>query len=157
MPRRWIPLTGCTTIVLLAVWSVVQNLVLNPLATAPGRSLPQIHADITAAGESMDSGLVLAVAGLGVGLAFALLLTGRRRQHANPRAAATGFLVLGVFAAPAHWLASFGPNIALADTYQTSGAAHSPWGWPIYLASGLCLIALILLAHPAREPHAATS
>lgn len=145
MIRRVIPLTGCLAVTALAIWSVVQNLVLNPLATAPGRSLAQIHTDVAAAGESLDAWLVLGIAGVEVALAVGLLGHGRRRPQPNPRADTQGFLALGALAAPAHWFASFGPNIALADTYQTSGAAHSPWGLPIYVASGMCLLGLVAL------------
>ncbi|WP_420175166.1 hypothetical protein [Luteococcus sp. OSA5] len=63
MTRRCVPLLGFVGIALLAVWSVVQNLVLNPLATAPERTLSQVHADVAAAGESLDVPIVVGSSG----------------------------------------------------------------------------------------------
>lgn len=144
-----IPMVGCTGIVLLALWSVVHNLVPNPLATAPGRSLAQIHQEVAAAGEPLEVAVVLGISGQGIALARATMRACWRRHRRDPRADAISFLLLGVLAAPAHWLASVGPGMALADTYLTTGAAHSPWGLPLYVASGLCLLGLpALLLRP---------
>ncbi|SJN39974.1 hypothetical protein FM114_11860 [Luteococcus japonicus LSP_Lj1] len=79
-----IPMVGCTGIVLLALWSVVHNLVPNPLATAPGRSLAQIHQEVAAAGESLEVAVVLGISGQGIALARAALRACWRRHRRDP-------------------------------------------------------------------------
>lgn len=134
------------------VASVVQNLVLNPLAVAPGQPLSRIWADVERAGESLDAWLVVAIAVVPL-----LVATGILRQAARggpERVRGTTMMLLGVVVsiAPLHWLSSFAPNIALADTYDTTGAAHSPWGAVVYALSGLAA-ALLMMGAVLRARH----
>ncbi len=70
-------------------------------------------------------------------------LAGRPRPAARlVRSVAAAYLVLLVLGTPAYWVASFGPGMALADTYAISGADSSPWPAPLYVTSGLALVAL---------------
>ncbi|MEL4505664.1 hypothetical protein AAEX63_12185 [Luteococcus sp. H138] len=146
---RRICVSGFAATVAVTALSVTQNLVLNPLASAPGRSLAQIRADVAAAGESLDAPLVLGIAALYLVAGVVMLAEHLRRPRPSWRSPASAFLLLLAFAAPMHWFTSFGPGIALADTYQISGATHSPWGWPVYLISLASLAGLIVLV-PAR-------
>lgn len=130
---------------LYAAWGAVQILVLNPLAAAPGMTLSEIHAALTAAGEGIGviaviaflaSGLVLAV------IAAALLVS----ERAAPDLAAAIFLGVLVLGTPAYFVASFGPGMALADTFMISGADASPWAAPLYIVSLLALGAILGVA-----------
>ncbi|WP_394275435.1 hypothetical protein [Luteococcus sp.] len=129
-------IAGHALLVVTVALSLMQNLVLNPLAAVPGHSLGQIQAEVAAAGQSLDTGLVIAAAVVYLGLATALLVRTRS-------AVLAAVLLAGV--APLHWFSSFGPGIALADTYGISGAPQAPWGWLVMalaLAGGGVLLAM---------------
>ena len=53
------------------------------------------------------------------------------------------FLVLLALGAPAYFWANFGPGMALADTFFVSGGDHSPWSAPLYVTSGLAVLARV--------------
>lgn len=127
---------GHALVVLTLALSLMQNLVLNPLATVPGHSLGQIQAEVAGAGQSLDVGLVIAIAVAYSGLATALLVRTRSTVL-------SAVLLAGVV--PSHWFSSFAPGIALADTYGISGAPQAPWGWLVMalaLGGGGVLLAL---------------
>lgn len=112
-------IAGHGLLVVTLALSLLQNLVLIPLAAVPGYSLRQIQGEVAAAGQSLDAGLVIAVAVVHLGLATALLATTRSVVLAG---------IMLILAAPLHWFSSFAPGIALADTYGISGAPQAPWG-----------------------------
>jgi len=141
----FIAAVGTALVTAYAVWGAVQILVLNPLSAAPGRDLGQIHADMAAVDESLHASATLGVLGLGIGLAFVLLLLIVVRRDATPRAAVFGYLVLLVFGAPAYFIASFGAGMGLADTYMISGADYSPWARPLYAISLLGLLSALTI------------
>lgn len=149
---------GTLAVAAYAAWAAVQILVLNPLAAAPGRSLAEIHADITSAQQWSGPGQVFAILGLGVVLAVVALAG----VLLFPGASATGtvavYLALLVFGAPGYFWASFDSGMSLADTYGIGGGDHSPWALPLYAVSVLALVALVALAVAAaarRRPAAA--
>ena len=143
---------GTVLVFLYATLAAVQILVLNPLAVAPGTSLEQIHADLAQAGESLGTPFVLAFLSLGPALSVLLMFLLARQPRVGARATGIGYAVLLAFGAPASFIASFGPGMALADTYLTSGADHSGWSSVLYGVSALALaVAVVLSIIPQRD------
>ncbi len=134
---------GMIAVIAYAVLAGLQILVLNPRYAVPGKDLAAIGRDLDAAGESMQPGYTFAVLGLGVALALLTFVVLTRRSDATARAALVAYLVMLVFGAPAYFVASFAPGMALADTYMISGADYSPWSVPLYAVSGLAIVALV--------------
>ncbi len=135
---------GTVLVVAYALLAALQILVLNPLASVPGKDLGQIYAAVAAAGESMGAPAVITDLLVGPAIAITLLLLRARRRPVQPaRAAAIPYLALLVLGAPAYFWASFGPGMSLADTFMIDGHDHSPWARPLYVTSGLALAALI--------------
>ncbi len=130
------------TVGLYAAWALVQILVLNPLAAVPGAPLAQIYSDVEAAGQSMDVWLVVTFMAVGPLAMLALLVVAAARpmQWRIPAIAGLSVLTVGPLA---YWWASVAPGMGLADTYFISGGDHSPWAWPLVVASAAALIALI--------------
>ena len=137
---------GTLLVTAYAVFATVQILVLNPLATVPGTDLGQIHAGLTAAGESSSWPPVAIVLGLGVALALLVLVLVARRRDGSVTAVVCAYLCLLAFGAPAYFVASFGPGMALADAYLTSGGDHSRWSLALYATSGLALLGVLAVA-----------
>lgn len=137
-----VAIIGAGTLIAYALLAAVQILVWNPLAAVPGTGLAQIYSEVAAAGESMGAGRVIAFLAVGPLAALALLVAVWRRPVRQARNVAVLYLLLAL-GAPATFWASFGPAVALADTYFVSGGDHSPWTVPLYLASGLAVVALI--------------
>ncbi|MEI5005107.1 hypothetical protein RB202_08030 [Micrococcus yunnanensis] len=143
---------------MLALLGALQTLVLNPLAAAPAdRSLTQIYADLAPQVSVFELAAFPALAFFaGIGGALVLGRLARRRPRIDPLMLLTMGLGLLTAAAPAYWVASFGMGLGLADTYMISGGDHSPWAWPIHLAStaaalGL-LVCLIARSRGLRHP-----
>ena len=144
-------IVGTIAVFLYAVLAAVQILVLNPLAFAPGKPLSQIHTDLAQAGEAIGTPLVLAILGLGPALAVLLMLLLSRQPAVGARVVGIGYAVLLAFGAPAYFIASFGPGMALADTYLTSGADHSGWSFVLYgVSAGAIVVAAVLALVPQR-------
>lgn len=141
-----ISVLGTVSVVVYAGLAALQILVLNPLAARPGASLAQIHADMAAMNEAPGTAMTLAILGLGVALAVMLLVLLVRRADATPVAALLGYLSVIVMGAPAYFIASFGPGMALADTYGIGGADYSRWALPLYAASLAALVAILVIA-----------
>lgn len=158
MPRRRavlvIAVAGTVAVVTYAVVAALQILVLNPRAGAPGLSLEQIHADMAAMNEAPGTVGVLIFLGLGVVLALGLLVLLATRADATPRAAAYAYLLMLALGAPVYFVASFGPGMALADTYFISGGDHTPWGAVLYCVS---LAALVGVAVSLIVPRSKTA
>lgn len=143
---RRIAALGTLAVVAYAALAAVQILVLNPLAAVPGRTLPQIEAELARWGESLGTPRVLGLLGFGVTLAVALLVTAWLDKDPAPWDYALGYLAMLVLGAPAYFVASFGAGMALADSFGISGGDHAPWALPLYIASALALVALVTLA-----------
>ena len=95
------------------------------------------------AGESLMPTTVLGILGAGVCLAIgtaAVCIVTR----AHPVVPAMTFLALLMGGAPAYFVASFGPGMALADTFGIGGADASPWALPLFAVSALAAIAVLV-------------
>lgn len=151
-PTRTVAIVGTLAVIAFATLAALQILVLNPLAAAPGRTLPEIHAEMARWGESLGTPWVLGILLVGVALAVAMLVDAWRDRSPHPPMYAGGYLGLLTLGTPAYWLASFGAGMALADTFATTGGDHSPWAAPLYVVSGTAWAGLIvLLALSARR------
>lgn len=135
---------GTVLVVAYSLLAALQILVLNPLASVPGKNLGQIYAGVAAAGETMGAPAVITDLLVGPAIAITLLVLRARRRPVQPaRSAAIPYLALLVLGAPAYFWASFGPGMSLADTFMIDGYDHSPWAQPLYVTSGLALVALV--------------
>lgn len=141
---RVVAIVGTVVVVAYALVAAVQILVLNPLAAVPGVELSQIYADVAAAGESMDAPLVLAGLAVGPAVAIALLVRTWRRPDGEARIVVVQYLALVALGAFGYFWASFGPGMALADTYGISGGDHSPWAAPLQAASGVAFVVFLM-------------
>ena len=149
-PTFVIAVLGTLAVGLYAVWGAVQILVLNPLAAAPGMTLTEIHTALTAANERI--GVIAVVAFLASGLVIAVIAaTVLVSRRAAPELAAAVFLGILVLGTPAYFVASFGPGMALADTFMISGADASPWAAPLYVVSLLAQGAILGVALRGRR------
>ncbi|RFP68441.1 hypothetical protein D0N42_10950, partial [Micrococcus luteus] len=140
----------------VAALAALQVFVLNPLAAAPGdRGLGRIYADLSAAGQlGVPFVLPVVILAAGFGVAAILWFLTWRREEVDPLAVLVLGLASLIAASPAYFMASFGPGMALADTYGIGGGDHSPWAWPIYVVSvlasaGLVAVVVLLLRGPA--------
>lgn len=137
---RMIALLGTLAVLSYGLLAALQIAVLNPLAAVPGKGLGQIYADAASAGQPMGAGwLFMAV---GPVIAVAIMLWAWRQLELQPSRIALTYVVLVALGAPAYFFASFGPGMALADTYMISGGDYSPWAMPLYVVSGLAVIVL---------------
>ena len=143
LSARAVALIGTGAVVAYALLAAVQILVWNPQAAVPGVGLDQIYADVAATGESMAAGMVIAFLAVGPLLAIALLVGAWRRPEGRASVVGVPFLVLLALGAPAYFWANFGPGMALADTFFVSGGDHSAWSAPLYVTSGLAVLALV--------------
>ena len=143
LSARAVALIGTGAVVAYALLAAVQILVWNPQAAVPGVGLDQIYADVAATGESMAAGMVIAFLTVGPLLAIALLVGAWRRPEGRASVVGVPFLVLLALGAPAYFWANFGPGMALADTFFVSGGDHSAWSAPLYVTSGLAVLALV--------------
>ena len=150
LSARAVALIGTGAVVAYALLAAVQILVWNPQAAVPGVGLDQIYADVAATGESMAAGMVIAFLAVGPLLAIALLVGAWRRPEGRASVVGVPFLVLLALGAPAYFWANFGPGMALADTFFVSGGDHSAWSAPLYVTSGLAVLALV--GHVVVEP-----
>lgn len=140
---RAVALGGTGAVVAYALLAAVQILVWNPLAAVPGIGLNQIYGEVAAAGESMAAGMVIAFLVVGPLLALALLIGVWRRPEGRASVVGVPYLMLLALGAPAYFWSSFGPAVALADTFFVGGGDHSPWSVPLYVTSGLAVLALV--------------
>lgn len=145
-PTQRVALVGTLAVLAYAALAGLQILVLNPLAAVPGRTLPQIEAEMARWGESLGAPWVGGVLITAVVVAVGMLVGAWREPDPDARGWALGYLALLVAGAPAYWLLSFGPGMALADSFGISGGDHAPWALPLYAVSALALVALVTLA-----------
>lgn len=144
-PAITVSVIGVVAVVLYAVLGAVQILVLNPLAAVPGKSLAEIRAGMSEAGEAFDTGMVFAIFGLGILIALGVAVLAIK-DAAPARLTVLLYCAVLVMGAPAYFIASFGPGMSLADTYPISGADYSPWAMPLFVTSLLALGVAIILA-----------
>ncbi|PRB12514.1 hypothetical protein [Microbacterium sp. MYb62] len=138
-----ISIAGVLAVTAYAVLAAMQILVWTPLAAAPGLTLEQIRGELSGAGESMNEGMTIAIVGVGVVLALALGVIAVTARAA-PMIAAAGFLSLLMFGAPGFFVASFGPGMALADTFMISAGVHLPGVRVFYAISALAALLLAM-------------
>lgn len=147
MSRRrqtvWVALAGVAAVTLYAAFAAVQILVLNPLAAAPGLTLDEIHARMSDEGESLGPSMVLGILGAGVVLAIGVAVVAIL-QKSRPLVTALCFLAVLTGGTPAYFVASFGPGMALADTFMISGADASHWALVLHLTSALSLLVAVI-------------
>ncbi|WP_146008955.1 hypothetical protein [Zhihengliuella halotolerans] len=149
----WAGLAGFCVVAAYAQVGVLQLLVWEPLAAAPGASLDEIRAAVEQAGESLYEPVVVGWAVIGTVLAAAVL-AGALARRLSVYQTLVLHLALLVLAAPSYFFASFGPGMALGDTFVTSGS-YPPWGTLLYFVSLVAFAALVpasMLA--ARRPRA---
>lgn len=153
----WIAVAGVLAVTAYAVLSAVQILVLNPLAAVPGMSLAEIQAGMSEAGEEVNGVAVMVFLGTGPVLALGaavLIVRGRMR----PAAAAMMFLLIILFGAAAHFVASFGPGMAIADAFGVGGGDHTGIRVILYGVSAACgVVALALGIGLSRSPKPAAT
>lgn len=147
MPRGTVAVAvlGVTAVTAYAVLAALQMLVFTPLSIAPARTLAEIRAEMAAAGESLGGGGVGLILGIGVAASIVIAVSSiRSRMRAMPTALLQ--LALLVAGAPAFFIASFGPGMALADTYYVSAGITLPGVVPFYVVSAVAFVAVIVLA-----------
>lgn len=137
--RLVVALVGTVLVLAYAILAVVQILVLNPVAAAPGRTLAEIHRDVETADQSLMPGFAVGIPLLGVVLALLLGVLGVRRRVPTSTSA-LGYLTLLAAGTPAYFMASFGAGMSLADTYGISGGDHSRWSWVLYGTSAAAMV-----------------
>lgn len=137
---------GTLAVTAYAALGAVQILWLNPRAAVPGLALTEIADEVAAAGESLGTPSVIAAMSLGPLLALGVLIRAAVRTTVTPRGALLQYLGLLALGAFVYFAASFGPGMALADTFGISGADYSPWAGPLYLTSLASILALIAIA-----------
>ncbi len=155
MLRMLVAVAGTLVVAGYAAVLRQQILVWNPLAAAPGRILDRILAEVAQADESLSAAGVSILAGLGVALAVLVGTAGCMLRWPALRIAQAQLLLV-VLGAPAYWVASFGPGMALADTFAIGGGDHAPGGAALQLVSLAALAALIALTARGRRTPAAT-
>lgn len=136
---------GTVLVCAYATLALVQILWLNPHAAVPGVQLEQIQEDVADANESMVAPFVIGFMSIGPIVAVTALIISTVRNDLKPRTMAVSYLWILALGPMAYFMASFGPGMALADTYGITGGDHSPWAWPLYVVSGLALVALTLM------------
>ncbi|MEV8272728.1 hypothetical protein [Microbacterium sp. NPDC077184] len=139
---RIVATAGTLAVVAYAAVAMVQILVWNPLAAAPGLSLTEIHEAMSAAGEGVFAPGVIGFLLVGPLIAVFLLIAARR-PDATPTATTLGYLGILAAGAGAYFLASFGPGMALADTFLISGADGAPAGWILVGVSTVSALAFV--------------
>lgn len=135
---------GALAVVAYAVWGAVQITILTPLAAAPGLTLREIREEMATVGESPSDAAVVIFLTLGVVFAAVVaLIVIRARVQAG--VAAVLFLALLMLGGPALFVASFGPGMALADTFGVAGGVSAPGVAPLYAVSALAGVGCIVL------------
>lgn len=140
----WAALGGFAVLVGYAVVGVLQILVWNPLASVPGATLGEIHAEMHKANESLGTAWAVAWGAIGVLLATGVLFLALTQRIPVGRAAFLNLMLI-MLAAPSLWIASFPAGMSLADTFYTGDGDRAPWAALLYLVSAAALGVLVLL------------
>lgn len=139
----WISIAGVLAVTVYAALAALQILVWTPLAAAPGLTLEQIRGELSGAGESLNEVATMVILGVGVVLALAVAVVAMMTRS-SALIAGAAFLSLLVFGAPGFFVASFGPGMALADTFMISAGITLPGVRPFYLVSVFAAILLVI-------------
>lgn len=134
---------GTLIVVAYTAVAMLQIMVWNPLAAAPGRTVDQIAADIAAADQEPGPYNVWWLLLIGSSLAV-FLLGFTFVRPTKPREIARYYAVLIVLGGFGYFVASFASGMSLADTYGISGGDASPWGTPLLIASGIAVLLLVM-------------
>ncbi|WP_347755244.1 hypothetical protein [Agrococcus sp. ProA11] len=136
--RPWTGAASGFVVVMLAIAAgVLDTLVLLPLAMAPGRSLTEISAALTSAGEGGGMWVPLAWATLWLAAA-ALLALGLLRNRRTQRGALgvmLGAATAALFALP---IAQFPIGMSMGDTFVTQGGGASALFPALIFVASLC-------------------
>ncbi len=126
--RGVVAVAGVSVVAVYAAQLVLVQLVLDPLAAVPGRSLAAIYAELERQG--FHTGLDVAVV-VGVGLVGILLAAGVQWVLAEQRAplfamvaANLGVLAAGIFPA---WASGMALGMDVADAFMVGGGYHTAW------------------------------
>ncbi len=138
-------LAGTVLVTAYAVAAAAIIVVLNPLAAAPGRTLDEIIAETEAARQPLGQEFTIGLLSVGVVLALLVLAIAVFGSAFSVRATVLTYLALLAAGAPAYWIASFTPGMSLADTYDTSGGDHTPWGAVLFGISAVAALALFVV------------
>lgn len=142
--RILIAALGTAAVTAYAVVMVLQIVVWNPLAAAPGLTLGEIRDVARSQGETVFTATPWVCAAIGLGLAAATLLWALLTRATSIAAIVVAFLAIIVGGAPAYFVASFGPGMALADAFGISGGDHAPAGSVLMVTSSAAAIVLIV-------------
>jgi hypothetical protein len=139
----WISIAGVLAVTAYAALAAVQILVWTPLAAAPGLTLEQIRVELSGAGESVNEVATIVILSVGVVLALAVAIVAMMTRTAPlaPTMSLLGILMLG---GPGFFIASFGPGMALADTFMISAGITLPGVVPFYAVSALAATLLVI-------------
>lgn len=157
--RILIAVLGTAAVTAYAVVMLLQITVWNPMAAVPGLTLAEIGTQAAARGETVFSAFPAIVAGAGIALAVGILVLAIVSRRVSAPAFAAMYLALLVGGAPAYFTASFGPGMAIADAFATSGGDHAPGGsylMAVSAAAGVALVVwVVALATSSRRVQAA--
>ncbi|MDT3330637.1 hypothetical protein Q9S78_08125 [Microbacterium sp. KSW-18] len=140
--RTLVAAVGTAAVAAYAVVLVLQICVWNPLAAVPGSSLAEIGSQAATRGESVFTPAPWVFAAIGVALAVAVLVLSVVARRTSTAGVAAGYLALIAAGAPAYFVASFGPGMALADAFGISGGDHAPGGSVLMVASGTAAVVI---------------
>lgn len=149
--RPWLGAAGGFVVVVLSVAAgLLDTLVLLPLAMAPGRSLAEISAALTAAGEDGGMWLPFAWATLWLGAAavLALGLLRNRRTQRGALGVLLGAATAALFALP---IVQFSIGMSMGDTFVTQGGPSALFPALIFFAAVCAAMASALLIGSRRR------
>lgn len=137
-------------VVIYALTGLLQVLIWNPLAAAPGSTWAEILEATGWMAGSSTIPMVLTWASFGIILATLALCLGLRWKI-SALSLTRCFLWLLVLGAPGLLMVSFPAGMGLADSYGISGADLAPWANLLYAASAAALLILVLLSFGNRR------
>lgn len=145
-PRRSVligtALAGVVAACAYAAVALLQILVWNPEAAVPGLTADEIWRQVGQAQQGPPNAFVVGVIALGPLFAIVLFVLFVVTE-AGIWSTVAAYLALLVMGGPGYFVASFGPGMGLADTYDISGGDASGAGLILASVSVLALIALI--------------
>lgn len=135
---------GTAAVTAYAAVLLLQITVWNPLAAVPGLTLDEISSQAASRGESVFTPAPWILAAIGAALAAGVLVVAVVVRRASTSGVIASYLALITVGAPAYFVASFGPGMALADAFGIGGGDYAPGGMPLMVASAVAAVALIV-------------